>query len=239
MSAALIAPILAAAAPADAAAITLSPVALFLQADIVVKIVMAGLFLASVLSWAVIVGVWLTLGRTARASRKYEAAFWQAGDMERFYKDRGKEDVPSAQVLAAGIQEWQQSAAKRRADVAGMRDRLSVSMTSAIATAVDRIADKLNILATVGSVSPFVGLFGTVWGIMRSFTSIAGAQNTSLAVVAPGIAEALFATAIGLFAAIPAVIAYNRFSHAINRLEARLTRFADRLYTTFSRELEQ
>jgi len=239
MSAALIAPILAAASPASAAALTLSPVALFLQADVIVKIVMVGLLLASVLSWAVIVGIWLTLGRTARASRRYEAAFWQAGDMERFYKDRGKEDVPSAQVLAAGIQEWQQSAAKRRADVAGMRDRLSVSMGSAVSTSVDTIADKLNILATIGSVSPFVGLFGTVWGIMRSFTSIAGAQNTSLAVVAPGIAEALFATAIGLFAAIPAVIAYNRFSHAINRLEARLMRFADKLYTTFSRELEQ
>jgi biopolymer transport protein TolQ len=235
----MIAPLLAAAAPAaGAAAISLSPVSLFLQADLVVKIVMAGLFLASVLSWAVIVTIWLKLGRTANASRKYEAAFWQAGDMDKFYRERGKEDVPSALVLAAGIQEWQQSAAKRRSDVSGMRDRLSVSMGSAVSSTVDAMGDKLNILATIGSVSPFVGLFGTVWGIMRSFTSIAGEQNTSLAVVAPGIAEALFATAIGLFAAIPAVIAYNRFSHAINRLESRLMRFADKLYTTFSRELE-
>jgi biopolymer transport protein TolQ len=103
---------------------------------------------------------------------------------------------------------------------------------------VDRLAERLNILATIGSVAPFVGLFGTVWGIMRSFADIAGANNTSLAVVAPGIAEALFATALGLFAAIPAVIAYNRMSYGINRMEARLTRFADAFHGTLSRELE-
>ena len=105
-------------------------------------------------------------------------------------------------------------------------------MHSAVAAETDRLAARLNILATVGSVAPFVGLFGTVWGIMRSFTDIAGAQNTSLAVVAPGIAEALFATALGLFAAIPAVIAYNRFSYGINRIEARLQRFADGFHGT-------
>ncbi|MFT3967555.1 MAG: protein TolQ [Sphingobium sp.] len=233
----MILPFLAAAAPG--AAISLSPIALFQQADIVVKIVMAGLLLASIASWAAIVAIWLKLGNASRASRAYEESFWRTGDMDKFYRDRGKENVPSAQVLAAGIQEWQQSAKKRNIDLAGTRDRLSTAMSSAVSAAVDKIADKLNILATIGSVSPFVGLFGTVWGIMRSFTAIAGEQNTSLAVVAPGIAEALFATAIGLFAAIPAVIAYNRFSHGVNRLEARLMRFADKLYTTFSRELEE
>jgi biopolymer transport protein TolQ len=111
-------------------------------------------------------------------------------------------------------------------------------MHSALTEEVDKLAVRLNILATVGSVAPFVGLFGTVWGIMRSFTAIAGANNTSLAVVAPGIAEALFATALGLFAAIPAVIAYNRMSFGINRLEARLQRFADGFHATLSRELE-
>jgi len=120
----------------------------------------------------------------------------------------------------------------------GTLDRIGTAMGSAVAGAIDKISDRLNILATIGLVAPFVGLFGTVWGIMRSFTAIAGEQNTSLAVVAPGIAEALFATAIGLFAAIPAVIAYNRLSHGVNRLEARLQRFADGVYTTFSRELE-
>ena len=112
-------------------------------------------------------------------------------------------------------------------------------MGAAVATEIDRLSDRLNILATVGSVAPFVGLFGTVWGIMRSFTSIASQQNTSLAVVAPGIAEALFATAIGLFAAIPAVIAYNRFGHGINRIEARLNRFADGFHATLSRQLDR
>jgi biopolymer transport protein TolQ len=111
-------------------------------------------------------------------------------------------------------------------------------MGAATASEIDKLSDRLNILATVGSVAPFVGLFGTVWGIMRSFTSIASAQNSSLAVVAPGIAEALFATAIGLFAAIPAVIAYNRFSHGINRIEAALNRFADGFHTTLSRQLD-
>jgi biopolymer transport protein TolQ len=174
-----------------------------------------------------------------RTSRRYETDFWAASDIEAFYRQRGREPVPSAQVLSAGIQEWQQSTGKRRTDLAGTRDRIATAMSAAVSTVVDRMADRLNILATVGSVAPFVGLFGTVWGIMRSFTAIAGEQNTSLAVVAPGIAEALFATAIGLFAAIPAVIAYNRFSHGINRLESALMRFADKLYTTFSRELEE
>ncbi len=111
-------------------------------------------------------------------------------------------------------------------------------MNSAVAGAIDKIADRLNVLATVGSIAPFVGLFGTVWGIMRSFTAIAGEQNTSLAVVAPGIAEALFATALGLFAAIPATIGYNRMIHRLDRIEARLNRFADGFHTTLSRELD-
>ena len=109
---------------------------------------------------------------------------------------------------------------------------------ASVTNEIDKLGDRLNFLATVGSVAPFVGLFGTVWGIMRSFTAIAAEQNSSLAVVAPGIAEALFATAIGLFAAIPAVIAYNRFSHRLNKLESRLFRFADGFHGTLSRELE-
>jgi biopolymer transport protein TolQ len=123
-------------------------------------------------------------------------------------------------------------------DREGTRARLAQAMHAAVGAEVDRLANRLNILATVGSVAPFVGLFGTVWGIMRSFSDIAGANNTSLAVVAPGIAEALFATALGLFAAIPAVIAYNRMTHGLNRIEARLMRFADGFHGTLSRELE-
>ena len=216
----------------------MSPLALFLQADIVVKVVMVGLLLASVWTWAIIVGQWARMRRTARESERFEREFWKSEDIDTFYQSRGKEELPSARVLAAGVAEWRRSTSGKAVDRDGTRQRLAVAMHSAVASETDRLASRLNILATVGSVAPFVGLFGTVWGIMRSFTDIAGQQSTSLAVVAPGIAEALFATALGLFAAIPAVIAYNRFSYGINRLEARLQRFADGFHGTLSRELE-
>ncbi len=215
----------------------MSPVALFLQADIVVKAVIVGLLLASIWTWAIIVGHALRLRRASTGSQAFERDFWKADDIDRFFESRGTSDVPSAKVLAAGIAEWRRSTGGKIVDREGARSRLALVMHSALTEEVDRLAVRLNILATIGSVAPFVGLFGTVWGIMRSFTAIAGANNTSLAVVAPGIAEALFATALGLFAAIPAVIAYNRFSFSINRIEARLQRFADGFHGTLSREL--
>jgi biopolymer transport protein TolQ len=217
---------------------TMSPVTLFLQADIVVKLVMVGLLLASVWTWTIIVGQWLRMRRARRENESFERDFWKAEDIDSFYESRGRGDLPSARVLAAGVSEWRRSTAGRKVDREGTRARLAVAMAAAVTAETDKLAARLNILATVGSVAPFVGLFGTVWGIMRSFTDIAGAQNTSLAVVAPGIAEALFATALGLFAAIPAVIAYNRFSYGINRIEARMQRFADGFHGTLSRELE-
>lgn len=216
----------------------MSPVFLFMQADIVVKAVMIGLLLASIWTWAIIIAQWLKMRRIARENERYERDFWKSEDIDAFHKVRGKDDLPSARILAAGIAEWRRSTSGQRVDKDGTRARLGTALHSAVGAEVDRASDRLNVLATVGSVAPFVGLFGTVWGIMRSFSDIAGAQNTSLAVVAPGIAEALFATAIGLFAAIPAVIAYNRFSHGINKLEARLARFADGFHGTLSRELE-
>jgi biopolymer transport protein TolQ len=216
----------------------MSPVALFMQADVVVKVVMAGLLLASIWTWAIIVAQWWKMRRIARENDRLEREFWKAEDIDGFYEARGRSDLPSAKVLAAGIAEWRRSTVGKTVDKDGTRSRLAVALHSAVAAETDRLAAKLNILATVGSVAPFVGLFGTVWGIMRSFSDIAGQQSTSLAVVAPGIAEALFATAIGLFAAIPAVIAYNRFSFGINRFEARLQRFADGFHGTLSRELE-
>lgn len=226
------------AAAMSAAPATISPLALFLQADIVVKVVMIGLLLASIWTWAIIIGFSVTLRKSSRHARDFERDFWKADDIDRFYEARGKTELPASKVMAAGVTEWRRSTAQKGIDREGTRDRLSTAMSSMIAAEVDRLSDRLNILATVGSVAPFVGLFGTVWGIMRAFTAIAAEQNSSLAVVAPGIAEALFATAIGLFAAIPAVIAYNRFSHGINRLESRLSRFADGFYSTLSRELE-
>lgn len=221
---------------ADAA--TLSPIGLFLQADWVVKAVMLGLLLASIWTWAIIIGFGFRMRRTVAASDNFEREFWKAQDIDRFVQRHGEEDVPVARVLDAGIKEWRRSTNAKKVDAEGVRSRLATLMASATAAEIDTLSGRLNVLATIGSVAPFVGLFGTVWGIMRSFTSIAAEQNSSLAVVAPGIAEALFATAIGLFAAIPAVIAYNRFSHALNRLEARLLRFADKFHATLSRELD-
>ena len=217
---------------------TLSPIHLFLQADLVVKGVMIGLLLASVWTWALIVAFWRRLGKTRKGLVRFERDFWKAEDIDVFYKAESETDLPSARVFAAGVTEWRRSTAGGTIDKAGTRERLATTMGAAVAHEIDTLSDRLNVLATVGSVAPFVGLFGTVWGIMRSFTSIAAAQNTSLAVVAPGIAEALFATAIGLFAAIPAVIAYNRFSHGINRIEASLNRFADGFHATLSRQLD-
>ena len=217
---------------------TMSPVALFLQADIVVKGVMIALIVASIWTWAIIVSAWLKIGRAMDRSSAFEREFAKADDVEAFASEHRDSAVPGARVFAAGFAEWRASTKAAKIDREGTRARVSSALAAGVASEVDRLADRLNILATIGSVAPFVGLFGTVWGIMRSFAGIAAAQNTSLAVVAPGIAEALFATALGLFAAIPAVIAYNRFSHRLNRLEARLGRFADGFHATLSRELD-
>jgi biopolymer transport protein TolQ len=216
----------------------LNPVKLFLDADIVVQTVMVGLILASIWVWAIIVAFSLRMGSVRRRCARYEDEFWKARDFEAFQAERGKGDLPSAKVAAAGFAEWKRSASGKTIDRAGARERLALAIDSAVAQEADGLAQRLNFLATVGSVAPFVGLFGTVWGIMNSFFQIGQQQNSSLAVVAPGISEALFATAIGLFAAIPAVIAYNRFSHRVNSFEATLQRFGDRFLSSLSRQLE-
>jgi len=221
---------------ASDAPMRLDPLQLFLDADIVVQSVMAGLLVASVVVWAIIVSFWIRMGRVDRQTRDFESRFWQADDVEPLV--RSNEDPPSRRVAAAAIAEWQTSTRRGLRDKAGLRERLSGAMDAAVAAESDNLSEKLNFLATVGSVAPFVGLFGTVWGIMNSFFQIGAQADTSIAVVAPGIAEALFATAIGLFAAIPAVIAYNRFSHRVNGFETRLYRFSDRFHASLSRELE-
>jgi biopolymer transport protein TolQ len=221
-----------------AAATDLSPWALFLEADIVVKAVMIGLLLASIWSWAIILDRARRLKAINREAEKFEEHFWQSESIDALYDKAAKSKHPSAVVFGAGMGEWRRSLSKGRLDREGVRARLTSIMNVAIAREVDELSDRLNILATVGSVAPFVGLFGTVWGIMRSFTAIAATQNTTLAVVAPGIAEALFATAIGLFAAIPAVIGYNRLLHGIGRLEARLSHFAEEFHGLLSRQLD-
>jgi biopolymer transport protein TolQ len=228
--------LLAAAAPAPT---RLDPVALFLEADIVVQVVMVGLILASVWVWMIIISFSLRIGSLGEKSERYEAEFWEKSDRESLLTKQMRKDVPAARIAAAGLDEWRKSTAKEPVDRDASRQRIAAVMESQIAEEADELAGRLNFLASVGSVAPFVGLFGTVWGIMNSFFQIGAQQSASLAVVAPGIAEALFATAIGLFAAIPAVIAYNRFGASVNRYEARLQRFADKLHTGLSRQLDR
>ncbi len=215
----------------------LDPIQLFMDADIVVRVVIAGLVLASIWVWTIIFSFSMRMGRLKRRSGKFEQDFWMTDEPEALIS-REKADNPSGRVAAAGLSELRRStkAGLRNHDAAG--GRIALAMEGQVAVESDKLAERLNFLATTGSVAPFIGLFGTVWGIMNSFFQIGMQQNSSLAVVAPGISEALFATAIGLFAAIPAVIAYNRFSNAVNGFEARLQRFADRVHAQISREME-
>lgn len=217
----------------ETSAATLSPIAMFASADPVVKLVMLGLVAASVASWWVIFSFIRRMRGIARHTDGFETTFLQSRDIEA-PRDAG----PATSILAVGVDEWRHSTEGGDFDLAGARERMATMLGAAVAKEVDALSERLNILATIGSVSPFVGLFGTVWGIMRSFSGIAAQQSTSLAVVAPGISEALFATALGLFAAIPAVVGYNRLSHRVNGVESRLSRIADTLHSTLSRRLE-
>lgn len=233
--------VLAVAVPSAGAGGHLDPVRLFLNADVVVQAVLAALVLASIGVWTIIIAFLLRMAGIGRASRTYEAEFWKARDIEAFQASQGSgrnAELPAAKVVAAALAEWRRSVTGR-VDRDGARQRLAVAMDTVVAAEAETLGQRLNFLATVATAAPFVGLFGTVWGIMNSFFQIGQEQNSSLAVVAPGISEALFATAVGLFAAIPAVIAYNRLSHRLNLFEARLQRFADRLHTSLSRELDQ
>ena len=227
------------AATTSAAPTRLDPVKLFLDADIVVQVVMAGLILASVWVWMIILSFTIRMARVRAGTDAYQQDFWAKVESRPAEDLRAKSENPAARIVNAGFSEWRKSGLGRgTADRDALRQRIASAMESQVALEADSLADRLNFLATVGSVAPFVGLFGTVWGIMNSFFQIGQQQNSSLAVVAPGISEALFATAIGLFAAIPAVIAYNRLSHRVNAFEARLQRFADKVYAHVSREME-
>ena len=221
-----------------AAPTRLDPVELFLQADVVVQAVMLGLLLASVWTWMIIISFAMKIGRLKKQGETYEKQFWEAENLEQLQKSVADRDIPASRIAGAGLKEWRRSIKAVTIDRDGTRDRLRMAMDMQVAEEADNLAKRLGFLATVGSVAPFVGLFGTVWGIMNSFFQIGAQQNSSLAVVAPGISEALFATAIGLFAAIPAVIAYNRLTQSVNSYEARLHRFAERFNMSLSRQLE-
>ena len=231
--------VLSVSAVSGEAAGRLDPLQLFLDADIVVQAVMIGLILASIWSWMIIVSFSMRLSGARGRSNRFEKDFWQAEEFEGVMGKYKKKDVPAARIAAAAMQEWKRSTSKGLADREAASNRIAAAMAGQVAEEADSLASRLNFLATTGSVAPFVGLFGTVWGIMNSFFQIGVQESSSLAVVAPGISEALFATAIGLFAAIPAVIAYNRFSNGVNMFEARLQRFADRFHANLSRELER
>jgi len=219
----------------------LSIFSLVTQASLVVQIVMAGLMLASLASWTVIFGKLFGLRRIRNANDVFEREFWAGKNLNDLFADATKQPPRSAmeRIFASGMREFFKLREKRVMDTGALLDGARRAMRASFQRELDAIESNLSFLASVGSVSPYVGLFGTVWGIMNSFFQIGQQQNSSLAVVAPGISEALFATAIGLFAAIPAVIAYNRFSHRVNAYEAKLQRFADQVHSQVGRELER
>ncbi len=216
-----------------------SMVGLFLQADWVVKAVMLGLALASIASWAVILSKSALYARARREMRSFDRVFASGEPLPAIYQRLG--DGPRhglGALFAAAMEEWNGSHAENAANPTGLAARLRIVLDTTIAAESERLDRSLALLATVGSAAPFIGLFGTVWGIMNAFTAIAGQKSTSLSVVAPGIAEALFATALGLLAAIPAVIAYNLLSGDAGRLIGRLEAFADRMAVQLSRQLD-
>ncbi|MGE3867834.1 MAG: protein TolQ [Hyphomonadaceae bacterium] len=215
---------------------------LFLEADPVVKGVMLILAVASIWSWAVAVDKWLQFGELEQNARKFEREFWSGRTLDDL-DDRGS-DKPRdamARVYAAAAREWREA---RRAGAGAdggqmMLDRVDRLMQAQISREMGRASRNMGVLATVGASAPFIGLFGTVWGIMNAFTNIAQQQQTNLAVVAPGIAEALFATALGLVAAIPAVIFYNKFTGDLDRFGDRLDTFSDEVSARMSRRLSE
>jgi biopolymer transport protein TolQ len=217
---------------------------LFLQADLVVKTVLLILIASSVWSWAIIFDKWVTFKSLSGKAQKFETAFWSGEALEKLYKKiQPKPNDPMARIFCAGMNEWKLTAEATSnfdGDLrAGLQQRIDRAMGTSINREMNMVERYMTFLATVGSTAPFVGLFGTVWGIMNSFSAIAGSQNTSLAIVAPGIAEALFATAIGLVAAIPAVVAYNKFSTDLGRYQDRLEAFSAEFGSILGRHLEQ
>ena len=216
---------------------------LFMMADPIVKSVMIMLVLASIWSWAIIFSKRSTLGKLNRKAHKFEDSFWSGEPLDQIYQRvKNSKPDPMLQTFSAGMDEWQAGVAGgvpvKESMQASLRQRVERAMNVAIGREINALERGMTFLASVGSTAPFIGLFGTVWGIMNSFSAIASSNNTSLAVVAPGIAEALFATALGLVAAIPAVVGYNVFSNGINRYADRLEAFADEFTAILSRHLD-
>jgi biopolymer transport protein TolQ len=224
----------------DVAPSDLSLFTLFWQAHWIVKTVMMGLLVCSVWVWAIAIDKSLLYARTSRAMDGFEQTFWSGQSLEELYRMvSARPNHSMAALFVAAMREWKRSFEAQPRSFAGLQMRIDKVMDVTIMREVERLERRLLVLATVGSAGPFVGLFGTVWGIMTSFQSIAASKNTSLAVVAPGIAEALFATAIGLVAAIPATIFYNKFSSEVNKQAQRLEGFADEFSAILSRQIDE
>ena len=215
----------------------------FMRADIVVKTVMVLLLLASLWSWTIIFNKWIALATLKRKARKFEKLFWSGQSLDELYQQfSSSNDHPMSAIFISALREWRrgfEGAPLREAQIPGIKERIDKAMNVTIMRETDGLERQLGWLATIGSVTPFVGLLGTVWGIMNSFTAIGIRHDTSLAAVAPGISEALFATAAGLFAAIPAVIFYNRFVAEIGRYTNQLDAFADEFSAILSRQLDE
>jgi len=229
----------AAAALAGSLGQDMSVWGLFLQADVVVKVVMIVLLLASLWSWAIIFEKWFRLRTMWARADAFEEAFWSGGSLEDlFYRAEKGRPHPMSSIFTSAMREWRRSGTRNVGDVAGLAQRIERVMYVTLGREMDKAERHMTFLASVGSTAPFVGLFGTVWGIMNSFQAIALSKDTSLAVVAPGIAEALFATALGLVAAIPAVLAYNKLSSDFGRYVTRLEAFSSEFGAIISRQLE-
>jgi biopolymer transport protein TolQ len=199
-----------------------------------------GLLVCSVWVWAIAIDKTVLYTRTRRAMDRFEQAFWSGQSLDELYRALSSRPAHSmAALFVAAMREWKRSFEGSGRSFAGLQMRIEKVMEVTIAREVERLERRLLVLATVGSAGPFVGLFGTVWGIMTSFQSIAASKNTSLAVVAPGIAEALFATALGLVAAIPATIFYNKFASEVNKQAQRLEGFADEFAAILSRQMDE
>ncbi|GEO87304.1 MULTISPECIES: protein TolQ [Alphaproteobacteria] len=223
-----------------AAAHDVSLWALFMQAGFVVKLVMLGLLAASVWTWAIVIDKFMSYSRARRQFDQFEQVFWSGQSLEELYRTLAeRNNTGLAAMFVAAMREWKKSFERGARSPIGLQMRIDRAMDVTMARESETFEGRLASLATIGSAAPFVGLFGTVIGIMTSFQAIAGSKSTNLAVVAPGIAEALLATAIGLVAAIPAVIAYNKFSGEAGKLTARMEGFADEFSAILSRQIDE
>jgi biopolymer transport protein TolQ len=213
--------------------------AMFWGAHFVVQAVMIGLLAASVWSWAIIVNKFILIRKFRTSMDQFEENFWSGKSLEDLYASLSNHPTTAmATLFVAAMREWKRSFQTASSSYMGLQARIEKVLDVSIAREIERLESNLLVLASIASAGPFVGLFGTVWGIMSSFRAIATSKNTSLAVVAPGIAEALFATAIGLFAAIPALIFYNILSGRVARSQARMESFADEFSSILSRQID-